>query len=192
MPLFQIWRLKCLVITSTGSIEATRLAVGSVHKSWIPIIHISDISTTGFHQLWLKIQVRNLKSIIICTVYRPQDTPLTCWENDLTTTLIYALSLDKPVSIMGDLNCNLLRTECRESKSLTSFYESFNLSQLIAAPTRVTKSSQSLLDVILTSQTKKVVRLVSWTARLVTMTWSLPSYIWKYLDLRPHILQLGV
>ena len=176
MPLFQIWRLKCLVITSTGLNEATRLAVGSVHKSWIPIIHISDISTTGFHQLWLKIQVRNLKSIIICTVYRPQDTPLTCWENDLTTTLIYALSLDKPVYIMGDLNCNLLRTECRESKSLTSFYESFNLSQLIAAPTRMTKSSQSLLDVILTSQTKKVVRLVSWTARLVTMTWSLPSY----------------
>ena len=138
---------------------------------------ISDISTTGFHQLWLKIQVRNLKSIIICTVYRPQDTPLTCWENDLTTTFIYALSLDKPVYIMGDLNCNLLCTECRESKSLTTFYESFNLSQLIAAPTRVTKSSRSLLDVILTSQTKKVVRLVSWTARLVTMTWSLPSYI---------------
>ena len=81
---------------------------------------ISDISTTGFHHLWLKIQVRNLKSIIICTVYRPPDTPLTCWENDLTTTLIYALSLDKPVYIMGDLNCNLLSTECRESKSLTS------------------------------------------------------------------------
>ena len=90
---------------------------------------ISDISTTGFHQLWLKIQVRNLKSIIICTGYRPPDTPLTCWENDLTTTLIYALSLDKPVYIMGDLNCNLLSTECRELKSLTSFYELFNLSQ---------------------------------------------------------------
>ena len=119
---------------------------------------ISDISTTGFHQLWLKIQVRNLKSIIICTGYRPPDTPLTCWENDLTTTLIYALSLDKPVYIMGDLNCNLLSTECRELKSLTSFYESFNLSQLIAAPTRVTESSWSLLDVILASQTKQVVK----------------------------------
>ena len=119
---------------------------------------ISDISTTGFHQLWLKIQVRNLKSIIICTGYRPPDTPLTCWENDLTTTLIYALSLDKPLYIMGDLNCNLLSTECRELKSLTSFYESFNLSQLIAAPTRVTESSWSLLDVILASQTKQVVK----------------------------------
>ena len=60
--------------------------------------------------------------------------------------------------IMGDLNCNLLSTECRESTSLTSFYESFNLSQLIAAPTRVTESSRSLLDVILFSQTKQVVK----------------------------------
>ena len=119
---------------------------------------ISDISTTGFHQLWLKIQVRNLKSIIICSVYRPPDTPLTCRENDLTTTLIYALSLDKIVYIMGDLNCNLLSTKCRESKSLTSFYESFNLSQLIAPPTRVTESSRSLLDVILASQTEQVVK----------------------------------
>ena len=71
--------------------------------------------------------------------------------------------------IMGELNCNLFSTECRESKSLTSFYESFNLSQLIAAPTRVTETSRSLLDVILASQTKQSSRLVSWSARLVTM-----------------------
>ena len=53
--------------------------------------------------------------------------------------------------IMGDLNCNLLSTKCRESKSLTSFYD------LIAAPTRVTKSCQTLLNV-LASQTKQVVK----------------------------------
>ena len=164
---------------------------------WTPIILMGDISisTTGFHQLWLKIQVRNLKSIIICTVYRPPNTLLTCWENDVD------LSLDKPVYIMGDLNCNLLSTERREWEPLTSIYESFNLLQLLAAPTTLTELSQSLLDVNVASQTKQVVslrkpnklsRLVSWTARLVTMTWSLPSYILKYLDLRPHILQLGV
>ena len=57
-----------------------------------------------------------------------------------------------------NLNCNLLSTECRESKSLTSFYESFNLSQFIAAPTRVTELSPCLFDVILASQTKQVVK----------------------------------
>ena len=116
---------------------------------------ISNISTNVFHQFWLKIQVRNLKSIIICTVYRPLDTTLTCLEDDLTATLIYA---DKPMYIMGDLNCNLLNAECTETRSLTSFCESFNLSQLIASPTRVTDSSSSLIDVILTSQAKQVIK----------------------------------
>ena len=116
---------------------------------------ISNISTNGFHQLWLKIQVRNLKSIIICTVYRPLDTTLTCLEGDLTATLIYA---DKPMYIMGNLNCNPLNAECNETKSLTSFCESFNLSQLIASPTRVTDSSSSLIGVILTSQSKQVIK----------------------------------
>ena len=116
---------------------------------------ISNISSNGFHQLWLKIQVRNLKSIIICTVHRPPDTTLTCLEDNLTATLIYA---DKPMYIMGDLNCNLLNAECTEPKSLTSFCESFNLSQLIASATRVTNSSCSLIDVILTSQAKQVIK----------------------------------
>ena len=117
---------------------------------------ISNISINGFHQLWLKIQVRNLKSIITCTVSRPPDTTLTGLEDDLTATLICALSLDKPVYITRDLNCNLLNTECTETKSLTSFCRSFNLLQLIASPTRVTDSPSSIIDVILTSQAKQV------------------------------------
>ena len=60
--------------------------------------------------------------------------------------------------IMRDLNCNLLNAECTETKSLTSFCEPFNLSQLIASPTRVTDSSSSLIDVILTSQAKQVIK----------------------------------
>ena len=39
-----------------------------------------------------------------------------------------------------------------------SFYKLFNLSQLIATSTRVTELSRSLLDVILASQTKQVVK----------------------------------
>ena len=117
---------------------------------------IANISNNGFHQLWLKIQVRNLKLIIICTVYRPPDTALTCLEDDLTATLIYALFLDKPVYIIGDLNCNLLNVELTETKFLTGVCKSFNLSRFIASPTRVTDSSSSLIDVILTSQAKQV------------------------------------
>ena len=45
---------------------------------------ISNISSNGLHQLWIKLQVRNLKLIIICTIYRPPDVPVTCFDTDLT------------------------------------------------------------------------------------------------------------
>ena len=80
---------------------------------------------------------------------------LTGLEDDLTATLIYALFLDKPVYIIGDLNCNLLNVELTETKFLTGVCKSFNLSRFIASPTRVMDSS-SLIDVILTSQAKQV------------------------------------
>lgn len=43
---------------------------------------ISGISDTGFHQLWIKVQVRNLRSLVICTAYRPPDVPVRCFDTD--------------------------------------------------------------------------------------------------------------
>ena len=117
---------------------------------------ISLISPSGFHQLWLKIKVRNSKSIAVCMTYRPPDTPLSCFDSDLAASFIYVSSLNLPVYILGDLNCNLLDSDGLASKALTNFYRSFNLSQLITTPTRVTESTTSLLDVVLASDTKQV------------------------------------
>ena len=36
---------------------------------------ISNISDNGLHKLWINLQVRNLKLIVICTMYRLPDTP---------------------------------------------------------------------------------------------------------------------
>jgi hypothetical protein len=92
-----------------------------------------------------------LKTFAVCTVYRPPDTPLSCFDSDLATSLTYVMALDQPIYILGDFNCDLLNDQCQASKTLKSFYRSFNLSQLINAPTRVTLSSTSLLDIVLVS-----------------------------------------
>ena len=49
-----------------------------------------------------------------------------------------------------------MKSEGQDSKALTDFCRSYNLSQLIQTPTRVTESSKSLLDVILASEVKQV------------------------------------
>ena len=117
---------------------------------------IYSISVSGFHQLWLKVQVRYLKPIIISTVYRPPDTPKSCLDSDFAANFVYASSLNAPICILGDLNCNLLKPEAPDCKVLGSFCSSYNLTQLIEEPTQVTEQTSSLLDIILVSDIKQV------------------------------------
>ena len=82
---------------------------------------LSNISDNGLHQLWINLQVRNLKSIIICTIYRPPDSPLTCFDTDLTPSLITASLQSKPIYILGDGNYNTFDPDCREAIALANF-----------------------------------------------------------------------
>ena len=60
------------------------------------VLHdISGISETGLHQLWIKLQVRNFKSFLVCTTYRPPNVPTTCFKdwNNLPRSLKTSKSL---------------------------------------------------------------------------------------------------
>ena len=45
-----------------------------------------NISDNGPHQLWMNLEVRNLKSIIVCTIYGPLVSLLTCFDTDLSNS----------------------------------------------------------------------------------------------------------
>ena len=114
---------------------------------------LSNISTNGLHQLWLKIQARNCKSFLICTVYRPPNVTLNCFDEDLADTIITAFTSNKDFYILGDLNCDFLS---HSSQTLQDFCSAFNLTQIIKKPTRITQNSATLIDVILTSNTNMI------------------------------------
>ena len=100
--------------------------------------YLSNISctvTSGFQQLWLKIQVENMKSLIVCTAYRPPNTPLSCFDSDLIETFIYASLFNVPIYLLGDMNCRLERNDNPKTKALVNFCRSYNRSQLITKPT---------------------------------------------------------
>ena len=112
---------------------------------------ISGISESGFHQLWMQIQLNRLKSFVFCVTYRPDYCPVSCFVDDFMDNYSQALTLGKPLLITGDLNCNLLEPGCSEAVALLDFCKSVNLTQLINEPTCVTETSSTLLDVIITS-----------------------------------------
>ena len=96
-----------------------------------------SISERNFHQLWISLLWKKTKSIVVCTTYRPDDCPLSAFEDTLKPTYMQALMLNKPIVILGDLNCDL-RKAYMESRALNNFSSEMNLQQLIKNPTRIT------------------------------------------------------
>ncbi|CAB4040401.1 Hypothetical predicted protein [Paramuricea clavata] len=116
---------------------------------------LSKVSVSNFHQLWINLQCQKNKSIIIYVTYRPPDTFLNCFEDLLKPNYVQALTLNKQILVLGDLNCNMLENG-QERRALTNFSTELNLTQIIKTSTRITATSQTLIDVILVSSTALV------------------------------------
>ena len=108
---------------------------------------ISGISNENFQQLWIKVQVQHCKSIFICTVYRPHGTTL-AFSDSLSRSLLDMLLHGNDIIILGDLNCNNL-DDTVDSRTLKELCASFNLTQLVKEPTRITEAKCFLIDVIM-------------------------------------------
>ena len=99
------------------------------------LVQMAYLSDNYFHQFWLKLQYRKLRSVMICISYRPPDCLLSCFEELLKPSYIQALTMNKPIAVLGDLNCNVLK-ESPESKALSNFLSETNLRQIITTLTR--------------------------------------------------------
>ena len=78
----------------------------------------------------------------VCYVYRPPRLSLSIWKPSLINLLDDLTADGKPLLLLGDFSENLLCDNSFASRLQTDFH----LSQLINEPTRVTKSSATLID----------------------------------------------
>lgn len=111
---------------------------------------LSSVSTDGLQQLWLKVQYRAYKSLLVCSVYRPPNAPTAISFDCLANNFVDSLLLNFDIVLLDDLNCNLLRS-CPDGNLLLDFISTFNLIQLVTKPTRITETTPSLIDVIRTT-----------------------------------------
>ena len=103
------------------------------------------------------IQSKKNRSIIICVTYRPPDCALNCFEDHFKPNYIQVLTtrMNQPIFVLGDLNCNMLH-DGPDRKAHVEVSTELNLQQIIKKPTRITDTTQSLIDVILVSNTASV------------------------------------
>ena len=143
-------------------LDRTKTVGGSVYvytRSSLKVKRqMSVTSETGFQQLWVQIQLKKLRSIVLCVAYRPDYCPVSSFVDDFMDKYSQALTLGKNIIVAADLNCDMLKPRSPEAVALQDLCDSVNLTQLIKEPTRVTETSSTLIDVIMTSSIDLVER----------------------------------
>ena len=106
-----------------------------------------DLECSNIESLWAEVTLPNSKSFLICTVYRPPDA-CSEWIDLFEKEVSVAQTTGLEFLLMGDFNIDM--SSCSNNKWL-SLIQLFDLSQLITEPTRITKSTSSIIDHAYTS-----------------------------------------
>ena len=107
----------------------------------------------GIEDIWITIQHKKLPSLIIGCIYR-HPKALTCSFDYIKTVLKEMCMRKKPIFVLGDMNDDLLSTK----NKLSGIIHQLNLYQTIENPTRITSTSKTLLDVIITNKLEMVLK----------------------------------
>ncbi len=129
-------------------------------------VSISEVLISdSLEQLWVEVKYRN-KTLLIGTLYKP---PLVFYQSlsSVENVLSSLYATYNHVILMGDLNINFLSNSV-EYKYLQSLLQVFSLKQIITDPTRVSRNSSTLIDIICVNDNIDV--LNSGTMGMLNMT----------------------
>ena len=114
-----------------------------------------DLKDDGLEFLCIEITKPKIKPFLISTWYRPPNSPVELFDK-FHVILEKIESLNIESTIVGDLNCNVAANNVdNNTKHLLDLCELYQYSQLIQEPTRITSSSSTLIDLLLTNEPSK-------------------------------------
>ena len=110
-----------------------------------------DLPDDNIELISIQVSKPKAKPFIVCTWYRPPGST-TELMNRFEDVLQKLDSYHMEVDIIGDLNCNVAATspDCSTQK-LLDICDSYQYSQLIDQPTRITQLKSSIIDLFLTN-----------------------------------------
>ena len=113
-----------------------------------------DLIPNDLEAICLEIKQANSKSFIISSVYRPPNTSVETFFK-IEKLIQQVDNKNEEFYLLGDLN--LLDSSLSNVKTLQEITQLYQLTQVINEPTRVTKSTKSILDVCITSSPDKII-----------------------------------
>ena len=109
----------------------------------------SDLEMDDIELIWLELRERATRRALFGAAYRPPNSDGSFMEN-FSDILFRVRVEDKEITILGDLNCDFLKSASHTTLLLDILAEN-NLQQLINKPSRITSGGESLIDVMITS-----------------------------------------
>ena len=108
-----------------------------------------DLELDTVEGMWLEIAIPKSRSFLVGNFYRP-DRSSPYYDKDFKWYLRHCFSGGQRDAPFGDFNCCFMSSHRNgpDCKQLKSLFRSLNIRLLIDQPTRITKNSKSLIDLV--------------------------------------------
>lgn len=104
----------------------------------------------SYEQLWLNIKL-NRQSYAVGVVYKPPDYNCNNFFTAFEQEISNLIPKYDEMFCLGDFNIDMLKPDGLATKNFFSLLDTFNLKQMVNTPTRITLTSASLIDLIISS-----------------------------------------
>ena len=109
--------------------------------------------------IWLEVDGRNRHSkMLLGVIYRSESMDnFSSWIEKIENLLSHLTTIwDGLLILTGDMNVDLGKPNATNAKQYTDTLESFNLHQHVNKPTRITSTSQTLIDHIISNMRNRI------------------------------------
>ena len=146
----------------------------------LPNLALSERAGYRTESIVLKVKIGKTWETFV-GIYRPPTSikvPKTVWTYELGSQLEAITSLPGNYFLLGDYNADLIAPDKppKAGRSLLDLLDIYNLHNLISSPTRITKTSITLLDLVITNNKIKVL-----TSGVVHVQLSDHSLVYEFL-----------
>ena len=135
--------------------EASCGGVAVYARNDLVVTRREDLEMFDVEGLWLEIAMPKSRSFLVGTFYKPPHSSKFHDKNfirKLNSIFDTAVSQEQEVIILGDWNMDFSATRpTADCKQLKHFLKSLQFEQLIKNPTRITKDSETIIDLIATN-----------------------------------------
>ena len=134
--------------------------VGAYIRDRINFVERDDLHTKSVESISIEVRQKRSKSFLVSFVYKPPSSSkhLNRDFDELFSQTLQKITDEKIESIfLGDFNTNFLNTTGR--LPLRNIFIDFGYDQLITAPSRITKDTKTLIDLIFTNSPVNISRV---------------------------------